>query len=101
MGPGYRARAVRHHQHTPAANTPPLPGFLMQVTTTYWEMKAVSVNPIHIGYGLQHYGIYYKAKFRLLDRRDGSVLAYGHCDESPRPGARPSTKRRWRTEASC
>jgi len=34
----------------------------MQVTTTYWEMKAVSVNPIHIGYGLQHYGIYYKGQ---------------------------------------
>lgn len=66
---------------TPAA--PGASGYILQVTTTYWELKAVSINPIHIGYGLRHYGVYYDASLRLVDSRDGNVLASGKCDVSP------------------
>lgn len=72
--------------YVPDAAAPGAPlgsGFTTEVTTTYWEMKAVSINPIHIGYGLHHYGVYYHAKFKLIDRRDGSILASGKCDEAP------------------
>lgn len=62
-------------------------GFLVEVTTTHWEMKAVSINPLHIAYGMNHYGVYYDAKFRLVDRKDGSVLAAGKCDAGPAASA--------------
>jgi hypothetical protein len=58
-------------------------GFTLQVSTTHWELKSVSSNPIHILYGVSHYGIYYDARFQLTDRRDGSLLAAGDCDVGP------------------
>jgi hypothetical protein len=58
-------------------------GFALQVSTTHWELKSVSSNPIHILYGVSHYGVYYDAKFQLTDQRDGSLLAAGDCDVGP------------------
>jgi hypothetical protein len=58
-------------------------GFALQVNTTHWELKSVSANPLHIMYGVNHYGIYYDAHFRLMDRRDGSILAEGDCSTGP------------------
>jgi hypothetical protein len=58
-------------------------GFALQVNTTQWELKSVSSNPIHILYGVSHYGVYYDARFQLVDRRDGSILAEGDCDVGP------------------
>lgn len=93
------AQAVSRHYSgryaglAPAPTTAPQPaaapgaplgsGFVVEVTTTHWEMKAVSINPLHISYGMNHYGVYYDARFRLLDRKDGSVLASGRCDSGP------------------
>lgn len=93
------AQAVSRHYSgryiglAPAPSTAPKPpaapgaplgaGFVVEVRTTHWEMKAVSINPLHITYGMNHYGVYYDAKFRLLDRKDGSVLASGRCDSGP------------------
>ena len=74
----------------PAVDTPPAvsAGYVLEVVTTRWELKSVSINPLHIVYGLGHYGIYYKARFRLTSRHDGSTAAKGDCDESPdREGA--------------
>ena len=93
------AQAVSRHYSghyiglAPAPSTAPQPaaapgvplgsGFLVEVYTLHWEMKAVSINPLHISYGMNHYGVYYDAKFRLLDKKDGSVLASGKCDSGP------------------
>jgi hypothetical protein len=67
--------------HDPAA--PLGTGFALQVNTTHWELKSVSSNPIHVLYGVSHYGVYYDASFQLTDRRDGSILAEGDCDVGP------------------
>lgn len=73
------AGAVASVDAPPAA----VPGYVLEVITTHWELKSVSINPLHIVYGMRHYGIYYHAKFRLLSRKDGSVMSMGYCDESP------------------
>ena len=65
------------------APEPQAAGFALRVSTTHWELKSVSSNPIHILYGVSHYGIYYDAEFQLTDRRDGSLLAAGDCDVGP------------------
>jgi hypothetical protein len=65
------------------ATEPQASGFALRVSTTHWELKSVSSNPVHILYGVSHYGIYYDAKFQLTDRRDGSLLAAGDCDVGP------------------
>lgn len=62
---------------------PPAPGVLLKVVTTHWELKSVSINPLHIVYGLGHYGLYYHADFSLVDRHNGEIIAMGYCDESP------------------
>jgi hypothetical protein len=58
-------------------------GFAVHVTTTHWELKAVSSNPLHILYGVSHYGVYYDASFQLTDQRDGSIVAEGDCSVGP------------------
>lgn len=66
----------------------PVSGLVLEVETTHWELKSVSINPLHIFSGIRHYGIYYHAKFRLTDQHAGTVVAFGECDESPdREGA--------------
>ncbi len=58
-------------------------GFAVQVKTTYWELKSVSSNPVHILYGVSHYGVYYDASFQLINRRDGSIVVAGDCSVGP------------------
>lgn len=66
------------------------PGLVMRVTTTHWEMKSVSINPLHLIYGMTHYGVYYQATFTLVDQRNSAVVASGDCDVSPEVKGAPT-----------
>jgi len=76
----------------PSVDAPPAasPGYVLEVVTTRWELKSVSINPLHLVYGMSHYGVYYHAKFRLTSRHDGRVASTGSCDESPENAGAPT-----------
>ncbi len=69
--------------HVLAPGEAPPTGLVLEVKTTYWELKSVSINPIHLATGLNHYGVYYHAEFHLKDSQNGAVYARGDCDVSP------------------